>query len=505
MGLISRVSSRTYRDFNAPLTYTVHISAVPIKSVNQSTQAMSGKRKRSVDGSMSGRSRTASVSSQKSIASSKSTAQIHRKRKRDEEQKPVQQKSIHHFFANAQKLSAAKSTSKAAPVKVESKKRGPKKGSKNVKTTASKPTEKRQNPEHESTVRGVRDRTTITDRATIEKLTSFENIFSLHPAIASGCEIPRSSWGADILFSRDTQTILKKNGTIPYHKLCVTENSYYDDNPLFVYHPELREYIHIHQLLNSPGHVRVETYDTRITHKDRMLAALGLRYKGRIKEQEWSNREKSCNLNEGAEIVYHRNPDTHDFVQVEHPNISLEPLEEFFAGMNFDPAVTLTHDFNTLQDKRIVTVRQHRLNSKDKEQSRETAQLRQWHLEKFAQRHAAEQHMKLGKKPNLNISQISLPQEIPKLVHRSQESDGSDLMCIEDVASKPMSLGGESSSTENRERDVYNWLSDNHLLQTKRINNLSRSRIGDFGSDFGECELFDRRTRTPAKNNHTAK
>jgi hypothetical protein len=176
------------------------------------------------------------------------------------------------------------------------------------------------------------------------KLVQDENLCNLHPTITSECIMRDDSWNLKSMLTEYAFDILTKNQTVPYSFLSHGNQLYsnMNINTSYVYHIELRTYVPISSLTLQQPTVIVPKFNEARTHKDKIMSALGLRYYGKTDAEFWTNREKSCELNQYpvesgfGDFKYHKNNETLDMCGVAHPVIELPKLEDVYKGIDFD-------------------------------------------------------------------------------------------------------------------------------------------------------------------------
>lgn len=194
------------------------------------------------------------------------------------------------------------------------------------------------------------------------KLVQDDNLCDLHPTITSECTMRDDSWNLKTMLTEYAFDILSKNQTVPYSYLSQGNQLYsnMNTNTSFVYHIELGIYVPISALALHQPTVIVPKFNEARTHKDKIMSALGLRYYGKTDAEFWTNREKSCTINQYPvesgfdDFKYHKNNDTLDMCGVAHPVIELQKLEDVYKGMEFDYTTQQRgYDFETLQDVKL--------------------------------------------------------------------------------------------------------------------------------------------------------
>jgi len=304
------------------------------------------------------------------------------------------------------------------------------------------------------------------------KLVQDDNLCNLHPTITSECTMRDDSWNLKTMLTEYAFDILTKNRTVPYSYLSQGNQLYsnMNTNTSYVYHEELKTYVPTSSLALQQPTVIVPKFNEARTHKDKIMSALGLRYYGKTDAEFWTNREKSCTLNQYpveagfGEFKYHKNNDTLDMCGVTHPVIELPMLEDVYKGVDFDYETQQRgYDYETLQDVKLQTDYQRSMQFKNcplkqkllKAQALENIQLTKKSLPTRQARKASDKRWKERHKWNNEMNQA-----------KHETCDLLSVLSLDEnirYQTKSLSELYQADVQQEKQRNVQEWVNAHHM------------------------------------------
>jgi len=304
------------------------------------------------------------------------------------------------------------------------------------------------------------------------KLVQDDNLCNLHPTITGECTMRDDSWNLKTMLTEYAFDILTKNRTVPYSYLSQGNQLYsnMNTNTSYVYHEELKTYVPTSSLALQQPTVIVPKFNEARTHKDKIMSALGLRYYGKTDAEFWTNREKSCTLNQYpveagfGEFKYHKNNDTLDMCGVTHPVIELPLLEDVYKGVDFDYETQQRgYDYETLQDVKLQTDYQRSMQFKNcplkqkllKAQALENIQLTKKSLPTRQARKASDKRWKERHKWNNEMNQA-----------KHETCDLLSVLSLDEnirYQTKSLSELYQADVQQEKQRNVQEWVNAHHM------------------------------------------